>query len=1124
MVGGSAPSSWYVRVSGTGVPWRATSLTIPANHVVYIVSDPPNTRASAVCVAGAVFHVRLDGSGLLYVARLDLRLVAPGGAAPDGFVVERGASLVLDACEIAPVAASVGQFAAGVRAEPPLSLVAGPAVGAVRLESTLVSGFELGVSARGLETVELVDSVFEECGVGAAMVECAELRVTNSHIEGGAVGLSLKASLRTSSGADWRIEDSRFVDNGVGVDLDLAGVTRSELRIARCEFQAPAWWEVVPTAPPRLEPRAGRLWDSVGVRTQVAGPPNRLGGPMRPGSAVVVVESSSFNRLTRGVEVRPSVTGRTLLDHNTFSHCADVAVRVEGNSAEWAALSGGPGPEAVIGPALIVSNSIFLGDDPQPDSTRGGIELPSFPPGTFDDTVVGGTAQSLFLGRNLFWGFSGGAWNRVFERVGGSTQERLNSGDHRHLGTPFSQLDADPVLARELSGSNPEVFDCHPMRSLLSPAVEAAFDFDLAIAGTPMLEAWGFPPLGTTGLYRNERPRERVMRNAPPTSIGAAEPAGWVEFPIYVQNIASWVQWMTTGVDQEVADHFDVITFPAGLLGAQSPTELAALTGDPRLDAWTLFQGARLQLLASAAWNRGLKVTATVTVTGPGQAVIHTVRGQGIYTIPRGYDGYREPPTTPERAFKDFVVEAAVEFLRQVQQNPFVSPVVAWWWMPEEVRPNRPSLPKEFALAYRLREAMATLPPPWRPSMSYQAASTGSSGGVIPVELSGGGAGFSTASPLTDDLLMDATLNDALWLSRFNEGVAVSGVPISVSRPAATDTPLSDKTGFTDTNQQLVGYSGASSWNAIAPAVDHLGFRVGRLDGLFPGNYVDRTLVANGTTAPPLLHNRIVALHRAMSIREARDNASFSLDRYSQALHRPSVHHMVELFANVYTYQPETPTSAGNPTAGRLWPETSTLAAHDLLIGLPHMDGVGLYVWDSHEIRSNPPTAPINAGQPTTWFGMSGNPLTVVGNSSNPPPHPGWTGYAEVLRLLKTELREFLVCGERDFDLGFRITSPALPADREVPPQDYGTRSGWVAAYPRLSHTVLRVRDTVLLLVTQSETSDPTTFEFCNPALHPGATAVQLLTLAGSSVSVGSGSWFTDTLFGVQARVYRITL
>ena len=383
------------------------------------------------------------------------------------------------------------------------------------------------------------------------------------------------------------------------------------------------------------------------------------------------------------------------------------------------------------------------------------------------------------------------------------------------------------------------------------------------------------------------------------------------------------------------------------------------------------------------------------------------------------------------------------------------------------------------------------------------------------------GAAFGGTTAITDAASVatfDPGQEVSLWATRFNDGVVLqAGDPISVGRPdpAAGGTALNQVPPPQDTNQFQVGYhSRFSPFDAteLAPPLDGRGFRVAHLDGIFPGNYVDRDLrdQATGVVSPPnapdLTQNRILALHRARSIREAHDNAEFLASPFWQTTADSRTHHMIELFAN---------DEATSGTGGRLWPETAAFAAHDLLIGLAEHDGVGLY----NPAYIDVPSAPDGG----SWLGMSGTNLQFFSGT-----HPGWAGYEAVLKLLKTELREFLVAGERDFDLGFEVTNPSDALDQIVLSSDYGWRTGWVgiAEYPRLGHTILRIRNRVVLIVTHSEASEEATeFSFCDAARFPNATAVQVLSLSPSSVSAQTGPYrFMDSLSGIEARVYRIDL
>ncbi len=214
----------------------------------------------------------------------------------------------------------------------------------------------------------------------------------------------------------------------------------------------------------------------------------------------------------------------------------------------------------------------------------------------------------------------------------------------------------------------------------------------------------------------------------------------------------------------------------------------------------------------------------------------------------------------------------------------------------------------------------------------------------------------------------------------------------------------------------------------------------------------------------------------------------------------------------------------------RVAPATPERAGHDLLLAMQLADGVAINSYN--DARGFDPSP----GNGNTWFSWGGEAMSYPPDLTD---HPGWLGYSAILRILKQELREFLVVGNRDFDLGFQITSPA-PGDGEenwrIPALRWGNRTGWVQSWRRTNHLVLQARNRVYLLVTRSQddpseaTLQQTTYEFVHSSLMPSTVTELWPAVAGVGgpsfglSAVGSAFGFTDTITGIGARLYRIDL
>ena len=237
---------------------------------------------------------------------------------------------------------------------------------------------------------------------------------------------------------------------------------------------------------------------------------------------------------------------------------------------------------------------------------------------------------------------------------------------------------------------------------------------------------------------------------------------------------------------------------------------------------------------------------------------------------------------------------------------------------------------------------------------------------------------------------------------------------------------------------------------------------------------------------------------------EARANARFVAEDYSQtAAPGPNVLGL-ELIRGVDeggTY--------------RVAPASATYGAHDMLLGLQHATGFFLY---SYSYRQNLDTT-------EDWYDWEGNLVAQTNGDEN----PGWPGFRDILELLKGQLREALVVGDREFDLGFQVEDPSDPLQQGVAGDNWGPAIGFMQTWPRTNHLVLRVRDVVYLIVTRSQDDleiplTQTTFEFGHPSLVANADVTVLYPDPGDLPNDGSTLQFSDTISGIDARVYRIEL
>ena len=235
---------------------------------------------------------------------------------------------------------------------------------------------------------------------------------------------------------------------------------------------------------------------------------------------------------------------------------------------------------------------------------------------------------------------------------------------------------------------------------------------------------------------------------------------------------------------------------------------------------------------------------------------------------------------------------------------------------------------------------------------------------------------------------------------------------------------------------------------------------------------------------------------------EARANARFVAEDYSQtAAPGPNVLGL-ELIRGV-----------DEGDTYRVAPASATYGAHDMLLGLQRATGFFLY---SYSYRQNLDTT-------EDWYDWEGNLVAQTNGHEN----PGWPGFRDILELLKGQLREALVVGDREFDLGFQVVAPNSPQAKTVTGANWGATIGFMQSWLRTNHLVLRVRDVAYLVVTRSQQDEnagltQTTFEFGYPSLVSSVSVIY--PSGGAPPGSGNTLQYADIIDGIDARVYRIGL
>jgi|GEM_PF-4164860 len=1139
-----APTAWVLRLYVDTAPSAPFAINLPtAQHRAVILGVGPTARRTRIVSSAPVGipFIEARGAGELVLARLDLSPTPASGLVPFPPVVLAvgGVRLTTDSCAFDSVVGYYNLPLVGVRAT--ATSTGRPALS---VSNCLFSGCRTGVDADGVADLVVQDSAFEGCAVGLRIDSVPTSVTRNSVFARCEIGqlTTFGGPSPVLSGAPVRhsLSDCRFEDCEIGLDFDyVAEASWAEepvVRVDRCEFSAPSAWSWIQVADsdqtrkhaaPEFAPATYRLRSSglvihTGLRVRFGRPV----GATSP-SGYFSVQRCLFNLLELGISARPGPRPAVFVDHNTFVSHREAAIRVGGSHKAWA---NNPtrrsGLRRVSSPGLVVSNNVFEGQadiDGRSDPFYGAIEFVVPWPDARAADPPAPAGESVVIAGNAFRGF----WRRrnlVFSRSGTQTAEHFGSGNHWHRNTMWENtVGLDPVLAR-LPETGHLAVDIHPVVSLGSPLPGRG----LAGAALALLGSWGYPTEPGDGFYGNEA-------SAAGTSLGAAEPAGWREFPMIADGV---------GTDYDVVAPLFDVALTGGSLNVDRSGQ-PPLSGSPALDAWSLFSGDALLVAAASAKSRGVKLAVRLSMNGP---EAFSVRGishgfpapPGQNWAPSGPPQFNEfPPkkTTEFDAFGNFRqwwLEAASAFLSQLKAHPDVVSTIAYIWGPEEPTPNiygasTGGYPRQYAASLLLRGVLDKAHPEYR-FLTYQDNAHGVAAALPSNKVGWAGTQASSVAAMGNAATMmvvgpyalDLEPPPYLWADPYGRGqeqlasgASIPGRPSSAYRDPAvsleltTPPPAATEAAYDD-NDPTAGAPGIPDPNIRAyPAVDELDFLAPVFDGLLVGVYWQRVqgdlFNKPQSVVPSIAANRLMVRQRTRGLLEASANAeSLARQRSQTAGEQPTVLGL-ELVRGV---------DADDPSIYRVSPRNSTFSAHDLLLGL--QEATGLFLWGLVYRSGLDPTP--------DWSDWEGSDIAHLSNDTE---HPGWEGYRAIFELLKTELREFLVFGDREFDLGFEIISPSSFA-QEVVGSDWGPRVGFVQKWQRTNHLVLRARNRVYLIVTRSQTEHAipvTTFVFGRAAFG-GAVATTLWPTSGPAPQPSSnpGWLFEDTLAGIDARVYRIDL
>jgi len=1049
-----------------------------------------------------------------------------GGTGTDGIVLERGT-------EVRIVDSAIGVSRRSTRPAQPPALFA-------------------GLRAERHRHLHIENCWFADCVKGALLADV-----------GGLAGDD-RSALGTRR--ETEIADCRFVRCGTGVERVRSSTASAGIAFPDLLDIQRSWFGPGPV---------GSEDDAVGVLCQ---PDSQL--PVAGAAAVhadhrVRIASCMFDGLGAGVRWSSSATGPVLLTHNTYMRCATAGVDLEDlppgldrQTLIPPLRDSAGGGVLVTTPRIVVINSIFL-IEPWPGPVGppgGGVLLPARLAGAVQTAYpVGPSGLDIVVAANLFrattpwlvtsttqvlrvfvrtggaawndlfwvrgWQFAGTDWeNRVVVLVNGSTA--MDGGN-------------DPALARP---NGPNV-DVHPTRIGSSVAIGRALPSRPQIGPTglqpttDLFRLLGFPDAPTTGYYNNERPRRASTQPGGP-ALGAAEPAGWVELPIMVAQVGTTS--LQDAVDgPRIAAMCDMVQRAYFLPDTPPPP-----TFDPADQAaYWFFQQDIIDWL-HAVDALGLKGVRGVPV-GVDQNLGFTYQSpsgvsQGVsFELPTGKDEFRP-------AFAVWLSELLPYVLHAILADEVARRALIGLWGPEEFRPNAPYQWNGYYLAQRLRRTIEAAAPGLRfmtylqnfssPGLALTGLGTsignappvwlGTNPGLLPLRMGGipttfPGNSLDYAAALfaevgvadrqlrwhiydgrgfAADIPTFVPTNQATWprdadgnLSTFTDpnteffaaqqqgttlpadrwvmpdGVAekdaVSGVPFLDGGPIDNSTVSAAVPDRYRPWQFSSEYYG--SWYALT---DGLGFVPPVTDHYLGGNYVDRSLGWNVTEATT---NRIVAYQRVKSVTEGRTSARQMLGKYRQQLGDCKAFHVLE--PNIHTNDGQ-----------YLAPATRAFGRHDFWVGMHELDGVLVYPWGERHYRDS-------AG-------------SFV-------PLPGWEGYEESMRLLKSTVREFIVAGER-VDVGFQFLN-AWPqgAPGEKNPGSYqGTTVGYVRDWNLVNVTGFLLRDAVAVVLTASY-DQQADFKLGVTGPLGAASSVSNLIPASAVSATPSGADWDVTTVGIDGTV-----
>lgn len=677
-----------------------------------------------------------------------------------------------------------------------------------------------------------------------------------------------------------------------------------------------------------------------------------------------------------------------------------------------------------------------------------------------------------------------------------------------------------------------------------------------------LLAALGFPDSPELGYYGNERPaRPEATLGGP--AIGAAEPAGWFEFPVVMYQVAL-DDLQGTATAPVLASICDVVTRAWGVpLTAPQP----GVSLDQQAAHW--FSLERLLDWLNAAANAGLKGIGPIPIsawtdTDPG-FTFESPGGvsQGVkFEIPWGKPA---PKTAVFPAMAVWLEQFLPTVLAAVEADPVASSALIGFWGPEELAPNPIGLWGQYYLALRLRRAIDALTP-GRLLMTYmqnssnpatglanQAASIGLAPPLDPaqptaiaaIRMGGLPAGF-PGGPLGygQDLLAEVGSgiqferrwriydgrgfpqdipffnenNPATYPTDFDGNTTVFMDPDSDRWPVpvATADLEAPAPGFPfasgeapdlETNN-VVGAEIPDRYRPWQATASYYASWYSMPDGLgFAPPLMDHWVGGNyvdralGWNATEAATNRIIGYHRMQGLLEGRLSATQMLAKARQQPGDCKVFNVVEV--NIHT-------NDGQYIA----PATQAFGRHDFWVGLHHGEAVLVYLWGERQYVDG--------------FDAQGQPIYMQ--------VPGWNGYVESLQLLKGThpewdvcIREFLVAGER-IDVGFQfLGADPLPPLTSAPgltspPAYRGGTIGYVKDWELVNVSGFRLRDKVAVVVTSSYAQTVQFHLGTAGSLLNGVPDPQVLLQPSVQLFAGPGGQTGVEIDGIEGFVLLFTL